>query len=374
MLMDPFTMGLAALGFLLDQDDKDTQARHQREMDIQRAKTERNIQYANTVINALATFGGMYMEHRRQNQGQQQYEIRDNERQLPLPPPPPGLNTANLIVDYKTIFLDKQNNIMSAQVMDRNYGQIHSYAYFLQKINDKVQNILESIDGGQWQNVGIVDFNRMSLEDIGSQESGGAIFGEIFKTVIMNQSKQSLPAPPPPQTQITSPKSQNKQQNINHTQPQFEPTMPDELTYEEFMGEMTREWHTLYGNIGSLYFANMSDKGNEKIVSAMKNYAPEAMDELIICVFDDTFFGGGDDGFLITDEALYFHNALEDNNYRIPLKDIISMRNEYANRSIFLNCTNGSVILKLGLLDKNKQSFDEVIQMINDIKDVMLGN
>ena len=106
--------------------------------------------------------------------------------------------------------------------------------------------------------------------------------------------------------------------------------------------------------IPCLYFANQNEKGNGKIINAIKAYAQESENELIICVFDDTLFGGADDGVLISNEALYVHNAFDSGRIRIPLADIASFRIESKNKNIWINdntrihlaCCRGSADLQ----------------------------
>lgn len=89
--------------------------------------------------------------------------------------------------------------------------------------------------------------------------------------------------------------------------------------------------------IPCLYFNYQTQKGNGKIASAIKYYAPEAENELIICVFDDTISGIADDGILISSDALYIRNAFDKGRTRIPLADIASFRIESKNKNIWIN-------------------------------------
>ena len=76
--------------------------------------------------------------------------------------------------------------MIGARVSNGSTGQISNYAYFMQQVNDNVINILESIDGSQWRQVGFVDFSYMTPANLGTEQTGGAIFGEIFNKVFNN--------------------------------------------------------------------------------------------------------------------------------------------------------------------------------------------
>ena len=73
--------------------------------------------------------------------------------------------------------------------------------------------------------------------------------------------------------------------------------------------------------LSKVYFLNKSDKGIKKIENAVAEYAPEAKNETVIFVFDDTLFGSGKDGFLVTNKAIYIHNAFKDSQ-SILWKDV----------------------------------------------------
>ena len=63
-----------------------------------------------------------------------------------------------------------------------------------------------------------------------------------------------------------------------------------------------------YGHMSHVYF-NVDDGKNQlKINSALNSYAQSAKNENVIFVFDDTLFGGAEDGFLVTDKSIYAHN------------------------------------------------------------------
>lgn len=75
--------------------------------------------------------------------------------------------------------------------------------------------------------------------------------------------------------------------------------------------DMTRSLFERFGYLPHLYFNVSGEKNSTKIQSAVKAYAHKAANENIIFVMDDTLFGGGEDGFLVTTENIYVHNMYE---------------------------------------------------------------
>ena len=69
----------------------------------------------------------------------------------------------------------------------------------------------------------------------------------------------------------------------------------------------------------NLYFAKLSPKK----VNGTRSYAPLAADETPVLVYDDTVFGSAKDGFLITDKAVYIHEAFGE-SHTIPLEKLYS--------------------------------------------------
>lgn len=63
-----------------------------------------------------------------------------------------------------------------------------------------------------------------------------------------------------------------------------------------------------YGYMSHIYFNVDNEKNQSKINSALNSYAQSAKNENVIFAFDDTFFGGAEDGFLVTDKSIYAHN------------------------------------------------------------------
>ncbi|MBR2215543.1 MAG: hypothetical protein IJ849_07275 [Selenomonadaceae bacterium] len=61
-----------------------------------------------------------------------------------------------------------------------------------------------------------------------------------------------------------------------------------------------------------LYIDTEQGKGKKKLAGAMKSYAKLLPDELPIIVYDDTFFGSADNGFLLTSRGIHWKNFLAD--------------------------------------------------------------
>ena len=56
--------------------------------------------------------------------------------------------------------------------------------YKIQSRGNKVHHIYESVNGGKWSQVGVVDWKYQRPSDLGTNETGGPIFAEIMQTAI----------------------------------------------------------------------------------------------------------------------------------------------------------------------------------------------
>lgn len=234
--MDPGTImtGISILGKLFDVSNKDEAHQQelemkQREMELaeKKQKVDSNIKYAKTAAEIGIGIAGLFLEHKRQQAQMQQYQqpvqqlqpqpqiqqpqiqfqqqmqrpTQSQQKQIQKPQVQQKVqlqtnSTVNFRVDYNSIWFDKNKGMIGAKIKNESTGRISNYAYFMQQVNDNVMNILESVDGNQWRQVGFVDFSYMTPANLGTEQTGGFIFGEIFKRVFNNQNNQPQPNDP----------------------------------------------------------------------------------------------------------------------------------------------------------------------------------
>ena len=201
---------LDILSDLVDITNRDEKHRQDMRLARNREQTERYTQYARTATDVVGALGSLYLDYKRTQaelknsqpepvyrQSEQQFVGAPQYRAALPPPPPPSAQVNRFEVDYDSIWVDDANNIIGAAVLDHADGRLRNYAYHLQRVTDSVQNILESVDGSQWQQVGVLDYDNIKAEDFGTPQAGGPIFAEIFLTVLdENQPQQELPSPP----------------------------------------------------------------------------------------------------------------------------------------------------------------------------------
>lgn len=122
-------------------------------------------------------------------------------------------------------------------------------------------------------------------------------------------------------------------------------------------------WNEKYGGLRKMYFAGMSSKAKRKIDSAIEEYARTARLERVIFVFDDTVFGGAEDGFLVTDKKIYIHNKFKEAT-SISLKSIteLTAREEEHSSEILLN--DG---ISINLTGYKRAQADSLIELIKDL-------
>lgn len=204
--MDPFTV-IGVLSSLLAMDDANTKAnqeiqKNNQEMKLreEKAKAERNAKYVETATNTIAILGNLglqfwqaHQQNKTVRQAVQENVIESSPSQSAnttppkLPPNTEVYNETNFIVDLNSVRADGEQSLLSADVKDENTGRLRKYTYYIQKINDNIQNVFESVNGSEYVQVGVIDFNRMKYSDIGNSESGGKIFGDMLWVVVQQR-------------------------------------------------------------------------------------------------------------------------------------------------------------------------------------------
>ena len=111
-------------------------------------------------------------------------------------------------------------------------------------------------------------------------------------------------------TQIKSTGTGNTNENIVPPKTENSPVHSEQDDNTAFnMQKYIRSLNKDYDYLDNVYFNLQREKNQRKISAAQKAYATATKDENIIFVFDNTFFGAADDGFLVTNKKIYVHNG-----------------------------------------------------------------
>ncbi len=171
----------AAVGLLNGVFDSD----NRKEVAIQESKNRRNVEIAKTLVEGAVAAFGAYQQAKAnaapQVQAAPSYsnEIDVTPQRAMLAPPEPSIT-----VDRSSIWVDRARNEMGARVVDENSGQSANVTYKIQSRGNKVHHIYESVNGGKWSQVGVVDWKYQRPSDLGTNETGGPIFAEIIQTAM----------------------------------------------------------------------------------------------------------------------------------------------------------------------------------------------
>ena len=172
--MIPVLIGAAA-GLLSDAIDSD----NRREAAIQDSKNRRNAAIAKTLVEGAVAMFGAYQQSKANAQVQAAPSYAAPPQRAMLNPPEPFFS-----VIRNSVWIDRTRNEMGARVVEQNSGESLNIAYKIQSLGNKVHRIYESVEGGQWEPVGMVDWKYMRPSDLGSNETGGSIFAEIMQTAM----------------------------------------------------------------------------------------------------------------------------------------------------------------------------------------------
>jgi len=121
-------------------------------------------------------------------------------------------------------------------------------------------------------------------------------------------------------------------------------------------------------NLSRLFmFENIPPK---RLENAIKSYAL-AMDndETIIFLFDDTFFGSGKDGFILTTKGFYYRNYMEKAN-SVDIADIIDMdiKSAKLNQKIVVKTNARELEISITSAPDKKALFNVLDQTVRFLK------
>ncbi len=114
---------------------------------------------------------------------------------------------------------------------------------------------------------------------------------------------------------------------------------------EEDDDDLSQYISTVHANFEctAVYFLNANKKANEKIKKALAAYGGDAVNDFPICCYDNTLFGGADDGFILTDKRICVHNIGESGK-SIEYKCVECVELTKNENGIVINSNNGEKI------------------------------
>ena len=129
--------------------------------------------------------------------------------------------------------------------------------------------------------------------------------------------------------ELTSEQSIKEFEEANPTLIYEEPAEPVTISVhsENPKGEIEKLYNETIQKVsddGFLKKFALADSNQKKTLVAVNTYAKNCIGEEILVVYDDTLFGNGKAGFLLTNKKLYIHNSFED-PVEIDLSSIVSI-------------------------------------------------
>lgn len=156
---------------------------------IQQSKDQRNADIAKAVIEGAVAAYGIYSQNKQANQAVQgnpavQGNIGTSYAEpIDVTPTPQMIGSSEPIYNiiYSSIWLNKASSEMGADVVEVNSGEVMKLKYRIQSMGNKVHKVLESVNNSDWQQVGLIDWKKMTMADLGRDDTGGPFFGEIAR-------------------------------------------------------------------------------------------------------------------------------------------------------------------------------------------------
>ena len=106
--------------------------------------------------------------------------------------------------------------------------------------------------------------------------------------------------------------------NIVQTEPMDEQEKKEACYDREELRSYLNDLRQMYRQFNfsrNVYYWGDTEKSNKKIQGAVRSYAKLVTDELPLICFDNTVFGGAEDGCLLTTRGIYVHNQQEIMNF-----------------------------------------------------------
>lgn len=145
------------------------QSEDQKQIALQQSKNQRNVEIAKTVIEGAVAAYGIYsqVQQAKQNNMAQPVTNTSYSQEINVTPDNPMLGSGEPVFDlnYDSIWMNRSTNEMGADVIEGNSGEIFHLKYRMQGVGNKVYKIYECVNSGDWEQVGMVDWKRMSMSD-----------------------------------------------------------------------------------------------------------------------------------------------------------------------------------------------------------------
>ena len=156
-----------------------------REVAIRESNNRRNVDITRTIVEGLTdayrTYGNI-KQAESENMARMQYvNSFANEIEAPISDVPMiGTSAPVWNVDYNTVWVNRSIGEMGADIVEANSGERSQVRYRIKSIGNKVHQVYVYVNNN-WQQVGTVDWKRMSMADLGGDDTGGPIFAEIAR-------------------------------------------------------------------------------------------------------------------------------------------------------------------------------------------------
>lgn len=131
--------------------------------------------------------------------------------------------------------------------------------------------------------------------------------------------------------------------------------------------ELARKLCELWGSYQGIYFNYKSGKDAEKIKKAKAAFHEVPKDETILFCYDETLFGGADNGFVATEYGIYVRNSLEEPQYFSY--DSIESVEDAASYKVKV-CTQDGIVN----IDVTQGKKKQIIEILNVLADAARGD
>ena len=84
-------------------------------------------------------------------------------------------------VDVVSVWIDRDDGTFGGNLVNVDTGESVEFAYHLEDIGNNKHQVYESVNDGDWQQIGKIDLNNANIDDSSKEISDGPIFSEMLK-------------------------------------------------------------------------------------------------------------------------------------------------------------------------------------------------
>ena len=160
------------------------QSDNEKEVALRESNNRRNTDIAKALIEGAVSAYGIYA-NMKQSGGQ---VGADGSGAIAAASDEPMLESAQPAwnLDYQSVWSNKAVGEMGANLVDENTGNTLKLSYRMKSVGNKVYKVLGNANNEGWEELGMIDWNRMNIGDLDNMQEQFPFLANILR-IVMNK-------------------------------------------------------------------------------------------------------------------------------------------------------------------------------------------